>query len=65
MSMILGMFPSILMIVAPILITAIGGMICEKSGVVNIALEGLMAIGACTAASAHVLMESAGVPHQI
>lgn len=63
MSMILGMFPSILMIVAPILITAIGGMICEKSGVVNIALEGLMAIGACTAASAHVLMESAGVPH--
>jgi simple sugar transport system permease protein len=63
--MILGMFPSILMIVAPILITAIGGMICEKSGVVNIALEGLMAIGACTAASAHVLMESAGVPHQI
>ncbi len=65
MSMILGMFPSILMIVAPILITAIGGMICEKSGVVNIALEGLMAIGACTAASAHVLMESAGVPHQL
>ncbi|MGB4406977.1 MAG: ABC transporter permease [Sphaerochaeta sp.] len=65
MSMILGMFPSILMIVAPILITAIGGMICEKSGVVNIALEGLMAIGACTAASSHVLMESAGVPHHI
>lgn len=65
MSMIFGMFPSILMIVAPILITAIGGMICEKSGVVNIALEGLMAIGACTAASAHVLMESAGVPHHI
>ena len=65
MSMILSMFPSILMIVAPILITAIGGMICEKSGVVNIALEGLMAIGACTAASAHVLMESAGVPHHI
>jgi simple sugar transport system permease protein len=63
--MILGMFPSILMIVAPILITAIGGMICEKSGVVNIALEGLMAIGACTAASSHVLMESAGVPHHL
>ncbi|MDT4763282.1 ABC transporter permease [Sphaerochaeta sp. PS] len=65
MNMIFGMFPSILMIVAPILITAIGGMICEKSGVVNIALEGLMAIGACTAASAHVLMESAGVPHTL
>ncbi len=65
MSMILGMLPSVLMIVAPILITAIGGMICEKSGVVNIALEGLMAIGACTAAAAHVLMEMAGVPHTL
>ncbi len=65
MSMILGMLPSVLMIVAPILITAIGGMICEKSGVVNIALEGLMAIGACTAAAAHVLMEMAGVPQTL
>ena len=61
MSVILGMLPSVLMIVAPILIAAVGGMICEKSGVVNIALEGLMGIGACTAASAHVLMEAAGV----
>ena len=58
MSLILGMIPSILMIVAPILIAAVGGMICERSGVTNIALEGLMGIGACTAASAHVLMEA-------
>jgi len=65
MSMIFGMLPSVLMIVAPILITAIGGMICEKSGVVNIALEGLMAIGACTAAAAHVLMEGSGMPHSL
>ncbi|AEV28888.1 putative ABC-type transport system, permease component [Sphaerochaeta pleomorpha str. Grapes] len=65
MSTIIGMLPSILMIVSPILITAIGGMICEKSGVVNIALEGLMAIGACTAAASHVIMESAGVPHSL
>ena len=57
MSLILGIIPSVLMIVAPILIAAAGGMICEKSGVTNIALEGLMGIGACTAASAHVLME--------
>lgn len=53
----LRMIPSILMIVSPILITAIGGMICEKSGVVNIALEGLLCIGACTAATVHVLLE--------
>jgi len=61
MQMILNMLPSVLMIVAPILITAIGGMICERSGVVNIALEGLMSIGAFSAAAAHVLMEAAGV----
>jgi simple sugar transport system permease protein len=45
------------MIVSPILIAAVGGMICERSGVVNIALEGLMAIGAMTAAVSHVLLE--------
>lgn len=65
MSTMINMLPSVLMIVAPILITAIGGMICEKSGVVNIALEGLMAIGACTAAAAHVLMEASGVNHNL
>ena len=60
MSDILSMIPTILMIVSPILIAAIGGMICERCGVVNIALEGLMAIGACTAAATHYLMEFAG-----
>jgi simple sugar transport system permease protein len=52
------MLPSTFMIVSPILIAAAGGMICERSGVVNIALEGLMAIGAMTAAVTHVLLES-------
>ena len=46
MDTLFGMIPSVLMIVSPILITAAGGMICERSGVVNIALEGLMGIGA-------------------
>lgn len=46
------------MIVAPILIAANGGMICERSGVVNIALEGLMSIGAMSAAVTHVLLET-------
>ena len=53
-----GMLPSTFMIVAPILIAATGGLICERSGVVNIALEGLMTIGAMTAAVTHVLMET-------
>jgi len=55
------MLPSTLMIVSPILIAAAGGMICERSGVVNIALEGLMSIGAMTAAIVHVFLESAAV----
>lgn len=58
--LILNNIPTIMMIVAPILITAIGGMICEKSGVVNVALEGLMSIGACTAACLHYLLEANG-----
>jgi simple sugar transport system permease protein len=51
------MLPSTFMIVSPILIAAIGGMICERSGVVNIALEGLMTMGAMSAAVCHVLLE--------
>lgn len=58
MDIFFGMIPSILMIVSPILIAAAGGMICERSGVVNIALEGLMGMGAFTAAATHVLLES-------
>jgi ABC-type uncharacterized transport system permease subunit len=61
MSTLIGMIPSILMIVAPILITAIGGMISEKSGVVNIALEGLMGLGGCAAAASQTLLEAAGM----
>lgn len=52
------MIPATLMIVSPILIAAIGGMICERSGIVNIALEGLMVIGAMAAAMSHLFLES-------
>jgi len=51
------MITSTLMIVSPILIAAIGGMICERAGVVNIALEGLMSFGAMAAAITHVFLE--------
>ncbi|MBQ9237774.1 MAG: ABC transporter permease [Treponema sp.] len=58
MNILLGMIPSILMIVAPIMITAAGGMVSERSGVTNIALEGLMGFGAFSAAAFQVLTES-------
>jgi simple sugar transport system permease protein len=58
-----AILPSIFMITAPILIAATGGMICERSGVVNIALEGLMTIGAMITATVHVLLE--GTPLSI
>jgi simple sugar transport system permease protein len=61
----INMVPSILMIVAPILIAAIGGMICERAGVVNIALEGLMAFGAMAAATSHRLLEAQAGPFSI
>lgn len=58
MSTIVTMIPSILMIVSPILIAAMGGLVSERSGVVNIALEGLMGIGAFTAATLHYFLET-------
>ena len=57
LSLVWNMLPSTLMMAAPILIAATGGMICERAGVVNIALEGLMVIGAMVAATTHVLLE--------
>lgn len=57
MNIVLRTIPTILMLVSPILITATGGMICERAGVVNIALEGLMVFGAFAAASAHYFLE--------
>ena len=51
--------PSTFMITSPILIAATGGMICERAGVVNIALEGLMVMGAMTAAVTQYFLVSA------
>lgn len=49
-SIIISLILATLRQAAPILITAIGGMFSEVSGVVNIGLEGMMLMGAFTAA---------------
>lgn len=60
MSVIISMFPSVLLIACPIIICALGGIFSERSGIVNIALEGIMMVGGFAGAASCYFLE--GIP---
>lgn len=56
MTLFLQMFPAALVMATPIIIAALGGLFSERSGVLNIALEGIMLVGAFATAVATILL---------
>ncbi len=50
MQLIYDVFPYAIMFTVPLLLAALGGLVSERSGVVNIALDGMMIVGAFVSA---------------
>ena len=46
MSMVIFILQQVLLFAVPLIVAGIGGMFCERGGIVNISIEGTMIVGA-------------------
>ncbi len=65
MELLYQMFPLALMSAVPLILGALGGLYSERCGIVNIAVDGTMQIGAFVACCTIIFCERGGVPNTI
>ena len=61
MEILISMIPATFLVASPIIVAALGGMISERCGIVNIAIEGIMLFGAFAAATSCYFLETTQV----